>query len=179
MDNVEWALAIKTRDSWKCANCVHTFHERALHAHHIIPQALGGENTLENGITLCTRCHGKEHRGEMSTSALMKVNINPPKGKRPAGRKTRHHAKEIIELTDITQEVLRQTILALTEALGQTDPLVFHQQFKIALSLMVEAQEAISAAEKSANTIHNIATAAVNREKRRKRIKRLAKKRGK
>jgi hypothetical protein len=34
---------------------------RKLHAHHIIPIKKGGDNTLDNLITLCEDCHKKEH----------------------------------------------------------------------------------------------------------------------
>jgi 5-methylcytosine-specific restriction endonuclease McrA len=34
---------------------------RKLHVHHIIPIKMGGNNTLDNLITLCEDCHKKEH----------------------------------------------------------------------------------------------------------------------
>ena len=35
-----------------------------LNAHHIIPVRMGGDNTLDNLITLCGKCHHKEHSAD-------------------------------------------------------------------------------------------------------------------
>jgi len=53
------ALACKHRDGFRCVKCGGT--RGALHAHHRIPKSQGGPDTLENLITLCTRCHALHH----------------------------------------------------------------------------------------------------------------------
>jgi len=51
------------RDSYECRFCGTTNdehleeHDRGLEAHHVIPQRHGGEDTLENLITVCQSCH--------------------------------------------------------------------------------------------------------------------------
>lgn len=55
-----WATAIKHRDG-KCMSCGVVKENRRLLAHHIVPTAQGGKNTMENGITLCTNCHKRVH----------------------------------------------------------------------------------------------------------------------
>ena len=67
MKDAEWANAIKERDGWCCTECGST---EGLHAHHIKPVILGGKNTLDNGRTLCTACHGNKHSGKNSGKYL-------------------------------------------------------------------------------------------------------------
>jgi predicted restriction endonuclease len=55
---VTWAKSVKSRDGNKCAKC---FGTEKIHAHHTRPVARGGKNTLENGVTLCRKCHTAEH----------------------------------------------------------------------------------------------------------------------
>ncbi|MBM3261888.1 MAG: HNH endonuclease [candidate division Zixibacteria bacterium] len=56
----EWARRVKERDGNRCQfeGCGET--ER-LEAHHLLPRSLGGENTLENGITVCREHHRREY----------------------------------------------------------------------------------------------------------------------
>lgn len=49
-------LAIK-RDFGLCCNCG----EKAKHAHHIVPLAVGGNDVLSNLVSLCVSCHQKIH----------------------------------------------------------------------------------------------------------------------
>src|SRR5687767_14149007 len=42
----------------RCCVC-QLFIGRAVEVHHIVQEADGGENTLENAIVLCGRCHGE------------------------------------------------------------------------------------------------------------------------
>lgn len=48
---------IKKRDNHKCVKCGS---DDKLHIDHILPIALGGINTLDNGQTLCEKCHRKK-----------------------------------------------------------------------------------------------------------------------
>lgn len=56
----DWAQGVKDRDGWRCVVCGSC--ER-LQADHLLPLALGGRDTPENGITLCHDCHVAKHRG--------------------------------------------------------------------------------------------------------------------
>lgn len=48
------------RDGWKCVHC----NNRAgLHPHHIMFRSAGGEDTLDNLVTLCWKCHSAIHDG--------------------------------------------------------------------------------------------------------------------
>ena len=51
-----WARMVKERDEQRCRHegCDET---EGLEAHHIIPVSQGGQNTLDNGITLCREHH--------------------------------------------------------------------------------------------------------------------------
>ena len=55
----DWSAQVKGRDG-KCRNCGTV---EDLHAHHIKPKATHPELILDvaNGITLCYRCHKREH----------------------------------------------------------------------------------------------------------------------
>ena len=57
-----WGLAIKRRDK-VCTKCGATDN---LHAHHKIPYKVDRSKMfeLDNGITLCSECHAREHRGQ-------------------------------------------------------------------------------------------------------------------
>ena len=63
MNSNQWRYAIYERDVI-CQECSKTKEDngRTLSAHHIKPICDGGENTLENGILLCNKCHKKRHR---------------------------------------------------------------------------------------------------------------------
>ena len=55
-----WSKSIKKLDNSKCKNCSS---KNNLHAHHIMPKALFPKLSLDldNGITLCMKCHSKIH----------------------------------------------------------------------------------------------------------------------
>lgn len=75
-----WARAVKGRDSYTCQECGKTSKElgtKKIHAHRIIPGARGGKMTVENGVTLCGKCHREAHKGENSSVELGKVNPKP------------------------------------------------------------------------------------------------------
>lgn len=55
---------VKKRDNWECQNCGKAGGSKGiaeLHAHHIYPKSQGGEDRLQNLITLCLDCHEDEH----------------------------------------------------------------------------------------------------------------------
>jgi hypothetical protein len=58
--HIIWSKAVRERDSHKCQKCSTT--EGKIIAHHIIPWRTEPDKRfdVENGITLCQSCHGKE-----------------------------------------------------------------------------------------------------------------------
>ena len=59
----EWIKIAKKcykRDNWTCQHCKKK--GGLIHAHHIIPFSISKNNNLKNLITLCPKCHNKEHR---------------------------------------------------------------------------------------------------------------------
>lgn len=46
-------------NSRRCCCICHEFAGLYTNIHHIVPEASGGENTIENSIVLCLRCHGE------------------------------------------------------------------------------------------------------------------------
>ena len=49
------------RDGWIYAECQSPIKGRNAHAHHKLPRGLGGLDTLENLISLCSGCHSLKH----------------------------------------------------------------------------------------------------------------------
>lgn len=49
------------RDGWICVECQSPIKGRNAHAHHKLPRGLGGLDTLENLISLCSGCHSLKH----------------------------------------------------------------------------------------------------------------------
>lgn len=49
------------RDQWRCCDCSKAIKGRDAHVHHMLPRALGGEDTLGNLISLCSGCHSLKH----------------------------------------------------------------------------------------------------------------------
>ena len=47
----------KERDGYECQKCGRDGNSTNLHAHHIHPSYAGGEDKLENLVTLCSHCH--------------------------------------------------------------------------------------------------------------------------
>lgn len=69
LSTTEWKeirLKVYKRDSYDCQVCgikctnVKKVTWKVIQCHHIIPWRDGGEDSMDNLITLCTRCHGKE-----------------------------------------------------------------------------------------------------------------------
>jgi len=57
------------RDGYRCVRCGST---EELHVHHILERRKGGEHKLGNLITLCRRCHQKEHPFPLTERAVEK-----------------------------------------------------------------------------------------------------------
>lgn len=53
-----WAKYVKQRDGYACTECGAT---RNIDSHHIVKEIDGGTRTLDNGISLCKKCHKKIH----------------------------------------------------------------------------------------------------------------------
>lgn len=60
-------LACLIRDEFACRHCKSK--ERKLEAHHIVPRANGGKDTIKNLLTLCEQCHGDHHAGKVKLDA--------------------------------------------------------------------------------------------------------------
>lgn len=73
-------VAVLERDHHACRHC-HWSHARKiandprtfLELHHIEHHADGGENTLDNLITLCNVCHDEVHRRRISREELIRL----------------------------------------------------------------------------------------------------------
>jgi 5-methylcytosine-specific restriction endonuclease McrA len=50
------------RDRWHCRNCNTT---QNLTPHHIMFQSQGGDDSLDNLVTLCLKCHDDVHAGRL------------------------------------------------------------------------------------------------------------------
>ena len=59
----EWKRLIKERDHYTCRRCGAQLTSKQLHAHHMIPKWFMPEleYDLNNGITLCNKCHHQLH----------------------------------------------------------------------------------------------------------------------
>ena len=82
MNNLEWANSVKNRDNWTCQECGVTAEEigkRKIHAHHIKSISKNGENTLENGITVCHNCHWNIFHPNNKGITKKDANIKSPK----------------------------------------------------------------------------------------------------
>jgi 5-methylcytosine-specific restriction endonuclease McrA len=65
------------RDNFKCKHCKGKSKNYELHAHHVIHREHGGEDYIENIITLCKTCHVEYHRGKI----ILNIDKNVYKGK--------------------------------------------------------------------------------------------------
>lgn len=68
-----WREAVFARDHWNCQNCGH---HGDMHAHHIKGFAKYPELrfAIDNGITLCIKCHKKLHTGADAGASMAQAN---------------------------------------------------------------------------------------------------------
>lgn len=61
----KWSTAVKNQDNNRCVYCGST---NRLETHHILPKSLfpEKENDVENGVTLCHKCHYTIHHANYS-----------------------------------------------------------------------------------------------------------------
>lgn len=66
----EWKKKVLERDNHRCINCGE---KENLNVHHIVHWSdyYKGRVDVDNGITLCTECHAKEHEGELCEGLIM------------------------------------------------------------------------------------------------------------
>lgn len=57
--------AVYDRDGWRCVSCTR---RDGLSAHHIIYRSQGGDDALDNLVSLCTNCHRAVHNKNLSIS---------------------------------------------------------------------------------------------------------------
>lgn len=84
-----WAKAVKRRDGYRCRQCGYQGSAKAnpadVEADHIVNVAAGGaEFDLDNGQTLCCRCHDEKSRAEAARARAAKSRRRPPRV-RPRG----------------------------------------------------------------------------------------------
>lgn len=71
----EWRKSVLKRDNWKCKMCPES--KGTLHAHHIVKYSLWkeGRYCVDNGITLCKRCHQKTYGKETQFETFFKETV--------------------------------------------------------------------------------------------------------
>ena len=80
LKDLEWfnlQRQVFERDNFKCRHCKGKSGSFELHGHHIIHRENGGEDTLENIVTLCKVCHVDYHNGKIT----LKIGKHKYKGK--------------------------------------------------------------------------------------------------
>jgi hypothetical protein len=70
--------------SGRCCCVCHTHAGRDAETHHIVQEADGGANTLDNAIVLCSKCHGEAGH----------YNVRHPRGTKYSPRELRRHRDE-------------------------------------------------------------------------------------
>ena len=60
------------RDDWHCRCCNRM---EGLHPHHVEYRSAGGEDELDNLVTLCAWCHAALHDGHLSIEVVGKNNF--------------------------------------------------------------------------------------------------------
>ena len=122
-----WSDDVRRRDGNRCVLCGSA---ENLNAHHIKPVALYPEckDDLDNGITLCRKCHHKIHGTFSSAGASAIGNLNPD----PEGRLAAHREKIRAEQEERTRAMKGKhcgwrstkenasTIIEAAKAAGQT-----------------------------------------------------------
>ena len=67
----EVSQAVFIRDNFQCRRCKW---RGDLHPHHVIHKAQGGQDTLNNLVTLCAECHRMHHDGKLE---VISVEVQP------------------------------------------------------------------------------------------------------
>ena len=105
----EWSAFVRNRDG-QCLNCGCI---EDLHAHHILPKSTHPDKRLDvdNGMTLCYRCHKKEH--EKNRSVRINRALHPHRKtliKRIEELERINHslAKQIVGLEDIHEKDIEE-----------------------------------------------------------------------
>lgn len=72
MTRHDWSLKVKERDGNRCVICGAS---GKLFAHHIVHEAVNWKSRtdIDNGVTLCSRCHILAHRGTFSPVGFGKL----------------------------------------------------------------------------------------------------------
>ena len=60
--NTRWARRVKDRDGWTCQRC--GYQGRDVQADHVVSVRNDGQDTLDNGMTLCRPCHNRKIQHE-------------------------------------------------------------------------------------------------------------------
>ena len=55
------------RDDWKCRHCGN---RSSLHPHHVIFRSADGDDSLDNLLTLCVKCHMDVHDGRLNIDVI-------------------------------------------------------------------------------------------------------------
>lgn len=83
-----WAQSVKARDNYKCVACGAIEH---LEAHHIVEKHINPDikNNINNGITLCRKCHRAAHNGSFNPKGgiITPLEVNPLKVNRAIDEK--------------------------------------------------------------------------------------------
>lgn len=77
------AVQCYIRDNWKCRHCQN---RDTLTPHHLIYKSKGGEDRLDNLLTLCLCCHSAAHDKKLliDFSDLVNIKFTRVKGWKPA-----------------------------------------------------------------------------------------------
>ena len=69
------STAVFKRDDWKCRSCNN---RNGIHPHHVIYQSAGddSQDTLDNLLTLCWKCHRGVHDGHLVIEVVMRTKDN-------------------------------------------------------------------------------------------------------
>lgn len=116
---LEWREAVFKRDAYKCTKCDDT--DKKLHAHHIIGWDENPELRVDvnNGMTLCTSCHNKEHHIGRVPWNKGKVTTDEAKEKMRAaklGKKASLETKEKISKANKGKVFSKETCLKISLA---------------------------------------------------------------
>lgn len=92
------------RDNWECQKCGAkggNYGNKSLHVHHIIPKSKGGDDEVDNLISLCKDCHESQHGHHIPTNNKF-VNLSKTNDNRYRGNynQTKSHGCDHVEPHD-------------------------------------------------------------------------------